>query len=134
MKSNIYILFAISILALSLFSCREDISSPEAENSILESDITTNLKEITQPSIGTVWNSGNVYTIKWKVNDNYDKVKISLIRKSAYILTIVNSTDNDGSYRWEVPNNLPHNHHFKIKLSSGYSGIITVESDEFDIF
>ena len=128
---SVILLFIISI---SFFSCREDINGANEDNSILESDITTNLKEITQPTLGTVWNSGNIYTIKWRVNDNYDQVRISLVRKSEHILTIANSTENDGAFKWEVPRNLPHNHHFKVKLSSGYSGTVSVESAEFDIF
>jgi hypothetical protein len=134
MKNIIFPLFISLITVLGLLSCREQINVPEEDNSILESDITTGLKEITQPSIGTVWNSGDVQTIKWKVNDNYDRVKISLIRKSEHIITIINSTNNDGLFNWTVPRNLPHNHHFRIKLSSGYDSNISVLSDEFDIF
>lgn len=113
-------------------SCREDISSP-TESIVEDNDIHTNLKQITQPKEAEIWIPGNTYTIKWKVNDNFDRVNISLVRKYNHVLMISQSIENNGSFRWKIPSNIPLSHHYRIKLTSALSTNSSVLSEEFFI-
>jgi hypothetical protein len=132
MKRSFILLIVLLTSFVILNSCREDIASPP-ETTVQGSEINTNLKEITQPSEAELWVPGYTYTIKWKVNDNYDHVNISLVRKFNHIMMISNSTTNDGSFQWKVPTNIPHSHHYRIKLTSQPGTSASVHSEEFYI-
>ena len=126
---------SLIFLAVLLFSssfissCREGITSP-SDSTVQGSEINTNLKEITQAEL---WVPGYTYTIKWKVNDNFDHVNISLVRKYNHIMMISNSTNNDGSFQWKVPKNISHSHHYRIKLTSQPGTSASILSEEFYI-
>lgn len=128
------LIFLVVLLFSSSFinSCREDITSP-SDSIVQGSEINTNLKEIIQPKEAELWMPGNTYTIKWKVNDNYDHVNISLVRKYNHIMMISNSTNNDGSFQWKVPTNIPQSHHYRIKLTSQPGTSASILSEEFYI-
>ena len=132
MKKSILIIILLSFSIIFFTSCREDITSP-SDTTVQGSEINTNLKEITQPSEAELWVPGYTYTIKWKVNDNYDHVNISLVRKFNHILMISNITKNDGSFQWKVPTTIPHSHHYRIKLTSQPGTTASVHSEEFYI-
>jgi hypothetical protein len=132
MKKYILSLFLLTFGLITLNSCRDEITSP-SETEIEGSGIKTNLKEIIQPKEAELWIPGNAYTIKWKVNKNFDRVNISLVRKFNHILVISQYTENDGSFRWTIPSNIPRSHHYRIKLSTFPGTSDPVLSDEFFI-
>ena len=76
---------------------------------------------------------GNSYFIKWNASEKNEKVKIELVRKFNYILTIFISTKNDGDIYWTVPHDLPYQHHYRIKLTPIGANTNPIHSDEFDI-
>jgi len=62
---------------------------------------------INSPDSGNVWHKGKTYVIKWVRNGSMNsKVKIRLYQGSKKILSIVNSTPNDGSFIWKIPESL----------------------------
>ncbi len=132
MKKHLLTLIILTILSIQFVSCREDITSPTEDSSTENIDFTVQ-KEIFEPSEGVVWNPGKTYSIKWKGAENLDKIKIELVRKFNYILTISESTLNDGSFAWKIPYNLPYMHHYRIKLRSANSSSTSVFSVEFNI-
>ncbi len=59
---------------------------------------------VTNPHSGQTWNKGNTYTITWTKSGTMNaNVKIRLMQGSTKILSITDSTENDGSYSWTVP-------------------------------
>ena len=132
MRNSLLFLVLLWGGSILISSCREDITSP-SDSTVHGSDINTNLKEITQPKEAELWVPGYTYTIKWKVNDNYDHVNISLVRKYNHIMMITNSTNNDGAFQWKVPTNIPHSHHYRIKLTSQSGTSASILSEEFYI-
>ncbi len=62
---------------------------------------------VTSPHSGQKWCKGKTYTITWtksgKMNTN---VKIRLMQRGTKILSITDSTINNGSYSWKVPASL----------------------------
>ncbi len=126
------ILIVLLLVILQFNACREDIIAPTEENTTINNDSGI-LKEIINPKDGDVWESGKTYLIKWKTSDKIDDVKIELVRKFNYILTISHSAQNDGEYLWKVPHNLPYQHHYRIKLLPINSSVHSILSVEFDI-
>ncbi len=62
---------------------------------------------VTNPHSGSIWYNGQTYTITWnKVGQMDDHVKIRLLKNGAKVLDITNSTLNNGSYQWTVPNSV----------------------------
>ncbi len=59
---------------------------------------------VTSPYSGNVWYKGKVYYIRWtKSGDMNANVKIRLYQGDSRVLSIANSTPNDGLYEWRIP-------------------------------
>ena len=132
MTKQYFSLIVLLFLALQFNSCREDIIAPVEENSTSYNDSGI-LKEIIKPAEGDVWESGNTYFIQWNASNKNDEVKIELVRKFNYILTISSSTKNDGEFLWTVPHDLPYQHHYRIRLIPTGTNANPIHSVEFDI-
>ncbi len=62
---------------------------------------------VTSPQSGQVWYKGQTYTITWtKSGTMNSKVKIRLYQGATKVLSITDSTENDGSFIWTIPTNL----------------------------
>ncbi|MCG2760347.1 MAG: GPI anchored serine-threonine rich family protein, partial [Candidatus Delongbacteria bacterium] len=57
------------------------------------------------PNGGEILNRGSQYEISW--NDSFpEAVKLELYDNDIFYSSIIDSTDSDGSYIWDVPNNI----------------------------
>lgn len=120
----------ILILCLSFSGCRK-------EDSVVESEFTYNyLKqdfEILSPKSGDLWFIGNNYEIKWISSSHSKNVSIELYRKNTMKKIISSNTENDGSYIYFVPNDLPGSNLYKIKITNLERTSEFVFSDYFSI-
>jgi hypothetical protein len=132
MTKQYFFLIVLLVLAVQFNACREDIIAPAEDNSTSNNDSGI-LKEIIKPAEGDVWESGNNYYIQWNSSNKNDEVKIELVRKFNYILTISSSTKNDGEHLWTVPHDLPYQHHYRIRLIPIGANTDPIHSVEFDI-
>lgn len=133
MKYKILSLFSFLILFIFLVSCRESISEPTTEKIVDEKPMVVSLKEIQTPSERVIWEQGKEYEIQWSVTQNLDKISIVLLKKFVQVATIAGSTENDGSYNWFIPVDLPASHHYRIKIISPYNYLASSTSVEFEI-
>lgn len=60
-------------------------------------------------------------------------VKIDLYKGSTFNQTIVESTENDGSYTWTVDPSLEDGTNYKVRISSSSDSTVYGESEEFEI-
>jgi len=61
---------------------------------------------LVEPNGGEKWKLGKKATIEWNSTGNPGaKVRLELFLGSSFVTTIKASTDNDGSFRWLVPEN-----------------------------
>ncbi len=69
------------------------------------------------PHSGDTWYKGHSYTISWTKSGSMNvNVKIRLMQGGVKILGIVDSTANDGSYSWTIPDSLPSgNYQIRVK-------------------
>jgi len=57
---------------------------------------------VTKPASGTIWTIGRSGDIAWTSKGNINNVKIDLYKGGAFNQLINASTENDGSYTWDV--------------------------------
>lgn len=65
---------------------------------------------VTQPSHDVTWNPGETYLIQWTHTGpmaNYVSLKLYPNQSGQNTYSIANSTENDGSYSWTIPANVP---------------------------
>ncbi len=65
---------------------------------------------VTEPNHDVTWNSGETHLIQWTHTgpmSNYVSIRLYPNQGGQSAYSIVNSTDNDGSYSWTIPANVP---------------------------
>jgi len=98
-----------------------------------EFSITQGTITVTSPSGGATWFTGETYTITWDTQGNMnDNVKIRVYQNSSHILSIVDSTPNDGSFSWTIPSNIPPASNYVIRVKT-IDNLVYDDSDEFSI-
>lgn len=128
-----------TIITISLFtvllliSCRNNITSPGDDTIIKEQQVVYSLKDIKEPSERVRWKPGENYQIKWDITENLNNIKITLLKKYQEVFVISEFTNNDGSFNWSVPEDLPGSHHYRIKISSLNNISASSTSIEFEI-
>lgn len=133
MKNNIiFLLIQIVILTL-LSSCRETISEPIEEQVIDGQRYVVSLKDIKTPSERVIWELGETRLIEWEITPNLNNVTVLLLKKNVKVKVLEELTENDGSYSWGIPLDLPPSHHYRIKLASPFTASATAVSVEFEI-
>ncbi len=65
---------------------------------------------VTEPNTNVTWKPGETHLIQWTHTgpmSNYVSIKLYPNQSGQSVYSIVNSTDNDGSYSWAIPSNVP---------------------------
>ncbi len=64
--------------------------------------------EVRKPTSGDKWYKNQTYSIEWVKHGpaRIDKVKIKLMQGNTQKYLITNSTENDGFYRWTIPDSI----------------------------
>jgi hypothetical protein len=79
------------------------------------------------PNGGEKWEQSCTYTITW--SDNIDEnVKIELFKGGTLNSTIANSTESDGEYDWEIPEDQEIGNDYKVKVTSIISDTVFGQS------
>ncbi|MBC8214712.1 MAG: trypsin-like peptidase domain-containing protein [Candidatus Marinimicrobia bacterium] len=81
-------------------------------NGIVEPVIT-----VTDPNGGEDWELGTSHPITWTSSNTGNYVKIQLYKNSSFYAIITNSTSDDGSYSWTIPESYELSSYYKIKIS-----------------
>ena len=89
---------------------------------------------IISPHKNEVWKKDKTYQIKWlKKGKMDDKVKIGLYKGNTRVLSIANSTVNNGVYEWKIPPTIPEGiYTIRVKTidnySNGNSDVFTIKN------
>lgn len=84
---------------------------------------------VTSPNGGELWEQFTGKDIAW--GDNIDgNVKIELLKGGSVAETIASSTESDGIFTWDIPEDYQTGTDFKIRVSSVDSAALFDESDE----
>ena len=100
-----------------------DIYPPGGGNSI----------SIVSPNGGESWPKGSTYNITWDKTGTQDaNVKLRLYQNGIKILGISDSTANDGSYSWTIPDSISNNTNYIVRVKT-LDNLVYADSDEFTI-
>lgn len=103
-KEIFYYLFTAFLFMILFSSCDKD-----------SSDENNPTFAILFPNGDDLLEKGKSYVIEWSGESN-DNIKIELYNSDTIIYTIVNSTENDGQFNWQVPDNIDVGIHYNIQI------------------
>jgi len=72
---------------------------------------------IISPTGGELWHKGEKHTITWNTENAGSTVNIELYKNEKKYSTIISDLNNQGSYNWQIPNDLPSGS-YQIKITS----------------
>ncbi|MFX1572565.1 MAG: Ser-Thr-rich GPI-anchored membrane family protein [Promethearchaeota archaeon] len=114
-----------------------DVTNPETHDLSENFEIFTTPEvdslTITSPESLTVWEMGTSQDITWTSTGSISDVKIELLKDGEFVLEIVASTDNDGSYTWDIPTDLEDGIDYQIKISDVANPDTYDESSNFTL-
>ena len=130
-----YIYTPTSVITPGIYHIRiESIDRSVSANSELfeiKEPVTT--FEVRKPASGDKWYKNQTYSIEWGEygSARIDKVKIKLMQGNTQKYLITNSTENDGFYRWTIPDSINEGT-YSIKVES-LDGSVSGKSENFSI-
>jgi hypothetical protein len=129
---NFIIFGAIFILLLT--GCRQLLEGTNDPGFI-----TTDLEPVekiivTSPARGDFYAPGDTLEIKWLTSfSSVNKINIFLYRKSNLQRTIIENTQNAGSYLWRIPGAIDNSVHYIIKVVNSNNPEVFNFSGQFGI-
>ena len=88
---------------------------------------------VTSPISSSSWEVPTTHTITWDSTGTISNVKIDLYENGVFVMEIVASTTNDGSYSWDVPIGLSTSTLYQIRVSDAIYPLTNDDSDNFEI-
>ncbi len=89
---------------------------------------------ITSPDSTSVWETGTSHAITWTSTGSLTDVKLELYKDDVFVIEIIASTTNDGSYSWALPTTLGDSTQYQIKITDAANPATDDFSDYFEIF
>ena len=71
---------------------------------------------VTSPTGSSSWKVGTIHSITWTSTGNINRLDIDLYKDDTFIETITSYTSNDGSYSWNIPNELEYGSDYQINV------------------
>ncbi|MFW9827421.1 MAG: Ser-Thr-rich GPI-anchored membrane family protein [Candidatus Thorarchaeota archaeon] len=88
--------------------------------------------QITSPTNSDFWSVDEVHNINWNWGGDFAEVNIDLYHDGNFMQSIVNNAENNGSYQWEIPDNiLIFDDLYQINVSNSDYGITSALSDAY---
>ena len=132
-RQYIFIISGAIIISL-LTGCRQ-ILEGTTDPGLITPDLERVEKIIvTSPARGDFYAPGDVIEIKWLTSfSSAKKINILLYRKSNLKRTIIESTQNAGSYFWRIPDAIDNSVHYLIKVINNNNPEVFNYSGQFGI-
>ncbi|MFX1311478.1 MAG: Ser-Thr-rich GPI-anchored membrane family protein [Promethearchaeota archaeon] len=112
-----------------------DVSNPDTHDFSEEFEIyTPDSITVLSPDIFCSWETGTSEEITWTSTGSISDVKIELYKMGEFVLEIVASTSNDGSYTWAIPTDLEDGIDYQIKISDVSNPDTYDFSEYFEIY
>jgi|GEM_PF-1234366 len=105
-----------------------DDSGDESESEITLIVSAGNKITMISPLGGEIWGFGTTGTVLWADNIS-ENVKIDLYKGSVLNLSLTNSIESTGSYKWAVPDSMESGTDYKVRITSINNGALYDESD-----
>ncbi|MFW9972477.1 MAG: DUF4350 domain-containing protein, partial [Candidatus Odinarchaeota archaeon] len=89
---------------------------------------------VTNPNSVSSWETGTSHFVTWISTANISDIKIELYENDLFVMEIVASTPNDGSYNWAIPSSLTDSTLYQIKITDVANPATNDFSNYFEIF
>ena len=89
---------------------------------------------IMSPTDSTSWETSSEQTVTWTSTGDMDKVVIELYLYNDYCDDISIFANNDGSYKWFIPDNLKSSSKYQVKITYLFQYSLNDYSDYFEIY
>ena len=99
----------------------------------IDVEITKSLT-IISPNASSSWETSTSEDIIWTSTGTISDVKIELYKEGVFVMEIVASTSNDGSYTWAIPSGLENSTQYQIKISDVSNSATYDFSEYFEIY
>ena len=104
------------------------------ENLILfDPELAYDTINVTSPISSSSWEVPTTHAITWDSTGTISNVKIDLYENGAFVMEIISSTTNDGSYSWDVPIGLSTSTLYQIRVSDAIYPLTNDNSANFEI-
>ncbi len=130
-------IFIISgaIIILLLTGCRQLLGGANDPGFITADFEYVERITVTSPSRGDFYAPGDLIEIKWLTSfSSFNKLNILLYKKSTLQRTIIENTQNTGSYFWRIPGVIDNSVHYLIKVVNSKNPGVFNYSGQFGIF
>lgn len=131
------LLFPVFLFTIILMSgCREKLNLTDpgpGENVLISSTSAPNVLYVKSPLGGEIMQKGAQFRITWFVSPSVKTVSLTLFRKTEEVTGISGATENDGTFNWKIPTNIPASVHYRIRLSNTMSPDEYIFSEYFTI-
>ena len=118
---------------LTIFiSCRENITEVITEENLNPSHSHGSL-QINSPAKWELWRQNKSYQITWDSSLDNNQLKIELVKKDVVIILVSPTTEDDGIFDWQIPNNVINSNMYQIKITSLTNPGKYVISNQFSI-
>ncbi len=86
---------------------------------------------VISPNGGESWQQGTFHEISWTSVNFTGEIKIELLQDGSSPVELINTTENDGSWEWEIPEDQTVAANYSIRISDTADGIPSDESDSY---
>lgn len=106
------------------------ISSADVPNkSITAQEADDDTITIETPNGGEVWIRGTTREIFWRTTSDVTTTVVIRLFKGGALEQTITTTDNDGSFIWDIPNNLLTDFNYRIRITDQQNTTISDDSD-----
>ena len=118
MHCKLYNIVISAAILISLFTGCRQLFGGANDSGIITTDFEYVEKIIvTSPARGDFYAPGDTLEIKWLTSISpFSKLNIYLYRKSILQRSIIENTQNEGSYFWRIPGAIDNSVHYIIKV------------------
>ena len=113
-----------------------DVTNPATDDFSDNFEIFTTIIDsltVTNPDSTSIWETDTSQSITWTSTGSISDVKIELYKDGVFVMEIVASTTDDGTYIWAIPIDLEDDLDYQIKISDVWNPATYDESSNFVI-
>ena len=135
MNCKQYILIISGAIIISLLTgCRQLLEGANNPGFITTDFDYVEKILVSSPARGDFYAPGDLIEIKWLTSfSSVSRLNILLYRKSLLKRTIIENTQNTGSYFWRIPDVIDNSVHYAIKVVNGNNPEVFNYSGQFGI-
>ncbi len=123
---------SLFIILLAVCACSQNTNPVIVDNNFINPDSPENMIVIRPNGLDFV-KRGSKFPINYIVPQSAETISIKLYERNSFVYTIVNSTYNDGLFKWAVPNELEVSVNYVLKLYNAATGEYIGNSMSFRI-